>query len=232
MAFMILVFAVLLLQIHHSHSLTCSSQKLTGNRVYDNCNDLPHLSSYLHWSYDSSKSSLKIAFLAPPAKSDGWISWAINPTKPGMIGSQALIAYNVDGNMTVKTFDLNSYKQIVPSKIAYEVSDMEAEYSGGTMTIFATIALPANTTTINQVWQVGGIVVNGIPIAHAMLPDNLNSKGTLDLTVKGNNNNTSSTSSTSSPSPQPHNGGDSTHGKINGITIFLIFACFWHLFVC
>ncbi|KAJ4964574.1 hypothetical protein NE237_016423 [Protea cynaroides] len=205
---MILVVAVLLLQIHHSHSLNCTSQKFTSNRVYDNCDDLPNLSSYLHWTYDSSNSSLKIAFLAPPSGSDGWISWSINPEGKQMIGCQALIAYKVDEKITVKTFNVSSYK-IAPSKIAYQVSDTEAEYSDGIMKIFATIALPANLTTINQVWQVGSTVVDGIPAKHAMLPENLKSMGTLDLTVKEKS---------------------TSGGKRNGIPIFLIFACFWFLF--
>ncbi|XP_043710102.1 cytochrome b561 and DOMON domain-containing protein At3g25290-like [Telopea speciosissima] len=218
---MILVFSILLLlQIHHSHSLTCTSQKFTGNRVYDQCNDLPELSSYLHWTYDSKNSSLMIAFVAP-AKSDGWVAWAINPKKPAMIGSQALIAYQVDGNMTVKTFDVTSYK-IAPSKIAYEVSDMEAENSDETMTIFATIALPTTMTTINQVWQVGSTVVDGIPAAHAMGKENLNSKGTLDLTSK--------TQNTSSNSSSQTGGVSSTLRNINGISIFSIFAGIWILF--
>ncbi|KAJ4965830.1 hypothetical protein NE237_017679 [Protea cynaroides] len=206
---MILVFAVLLLQIHHSHSLTCTSQKFTSDRVYDNCNDLPKLSSYLHWTYDSSNSSLKIAFLAPPSGKDGWISWSINPKGQQMMGSQALIAYKVDDKMTVKTFNVSS-DDIAPSKIAYQVSDMEAEYSDGTMKIFATIALPANLTTINQVWQVGSTVVDGIPAKHATLPDNLKSMGTLDLSVKEKS---------------------TSGGKRNGIPIFLIIASFLFLFV-
>ncbi|CAA6664107.1 unnamed protein product [Spirodela intermedia] len=48
-----------------------------------------------------------------------------------------------------------SYK-VRKSKIDYEVSDLEAEYgSDGVMTIFATMKLPAGTTKVNQVWQVG-----------------------------------------------------------------------------
>ncbi|XP_042509131.1 cytochrome b561 and DOMON domain-containing protein At3g25290-like [Macadamia integrifolia] len=148
---LILVFPFLFLQSNPSHSLTCSSQKFSGNRVYNQCNDLPELSSFLHWTYDSSNSSLKIAFVAAPAKTGGWVAWEINPKALAMLGSQALIAYEAAGKMTVKTFDVSSYK-IAPSKIAYEMSDMEAENADGTFTIFATIALPAKMTTINQVW--------------------------------------------------------------------------------
>ncbi|KAF8388501.1 hypothetical protein HHK36_027174 [Tetracentron sinense] len=178
-------FSLLLLLIPPSHSLTCSSQTFTNNKLFDHCDDLPQLSSYLHWTFDSSNSSLNIAFIAPPAKPSGWISWAINPTGTGMVGSQSLIAFrDANGSMVVNTFDVVSYKSIVQSKIAFEVSDMEAEFSDGVMRIFATVALPEKMTTLNQVWQVGGSVTDGMPGVHEFQAPNLNSKGTLDL-LKG-----------------------------------------------
>lgn len=102
-----------------------------------------------------------------------------------MVGSQALIAFKEDsGSMTVKTYNLVSYKLINQTEIAYDVSDMEAEYESGEMRIFATLALPENTQALNQVWQVGSRVVDGKPSIHGFQPDNLNSKGKLDL-IKG-----------------------------------------------
>lgn len=101
-----------------------------------------------------------------------------------MLGSQALIGFkNSDGSMTVKTYNISSYAPLVESKLAFEVSKMSAEYSGGLMKIFATVVLPdkGNSTTVNQVWQVGASVTGGVPDKHAFQPANLNSKGTLDL---------------------------------------------------
>ncbi|KAF5203377.1 Cytochrome b561 and domon domain-containing protein [Thalictrum thalictroides] len=152
--------------------------------------DLANLDSFLHWSYNSSSSSLKIAFVAPPAKPDGWIAWAINPVAPKMVGSQALIAYkDADGLMTVKTFNVSSYsgRSIAPSKIEFDVPEMEADYTDGVMRIYATIVLPKNTEPVlNQVWQVGSSVSsNGIPSAHAFKDDNLKSMGTLNLMEGG-----------------------------------------------
>ncbi|XP_077227121.1 auxin-responsive family protein [Tasmannia lanceolata] len=189
----IFIFPLFLLTILPSISAsTCSSQKFSMNKNFEFCNDLPQLSSYLHWSYDSSKSSLNLAFVATPPKPTGWISWAINPTSTGMIGSQSLIAFRQsNGQMIVKTFNITGYGPISPSEIAFEVSNMVGEYSGGEMRIFATMILPKNMTTINQVWQVGSSVEGEIPQKHAFGPANLNSKGTLDL-LKGESSSSSS----------------------------------------
>ncbi|KAA8550558.1 hypothetical protein F0562_002242 [Nyssa sinensis] len=180
---LIIGLSLVLSLISPSHSLTCTSQKFTNNKLYEHCNDLPQLTSYLHWTYDSAKSSLSIAFVAPPAKSDGWIAWAINPTGTGMVGAQALIAFKqANGSMTVNTYNISSYKSIVQSKLSFDVTDMTADYSDGLMRIFATVVRPdAAMTTVAQVWQVGPSVTAGMPTAHDFQPANLNSKGTLDL---------------------------------------------------
>ncbi|KAI9071733.1 hypothetical protein K1719_046310 [Acacia pycnantha] len=95
-------------------SLTCTSQKFTGNKVYSNCVDLPVLNSFLHWTHDSSNSSLSIAFVAP-AKPGGWVSWAINPTGTGMAGAQALVAFKDEkGVVMAKTYNISSYSSVVP----------------------------------------------------------------------------------------------------------------------
>ncbi|XP_059626257.1 cytochrome b561 and DOMON domain-containing protein At3g25290-like [Cornus florida] len=169
--------------ISPSHSQTCTSQKFTNNKLYQYCNDLPQLSSYLHWTYDSQKSTLSIAFVAPPAKSDGWIAWAINPTGTGMVGAQSLIAFKQsNGSMGVFTYNISSYQSIVESKLSFDVTDMSADYSDGLMRIFATVALPGGAATpVNQVWQVGPSVASNFPARHEFQPANLNSKGTLDL---------------------------------------------------
>lgn len=104
-----------------------------------------------------------------------------------MIGAQALIAFKKsDGSLTAKTYNLTSYGGITQSKLLYKVSGLSAEYSGELMTIFATIGLPENTTKLNQVWQVGSSVVDGMPVKHAFAADNLNSKGTLELVPLNN----------------------------------------------
>ncbi|CAI9770672.1 unnamed protein product [Fraxinus pennsylvanica] len=162
---------------------TCTSQTFTNNKLYSFCNDLPALNSYLHWTYDPAQSTLTVAFIAPPAKPNGWISWAINPTATGMIGSQALIAFkDSKGAMTVKTYNVSSYGPVTESKVWYEVKESSAEFSSGVMRLFATIVLPKNLkSTVNHVWQVGPSVTGGVPDKHEFQTGNLNSKGRLDL---------------------------------------------------
>ncbi|KAL3850449.1 hypothetical protein ACJIZ3_012331 [Penstemon smallii] len=169
--------------ISPSQSASCTSQSFTNNRLYSFCNDLPSLNSYLHWTYDPTQSTLSIAFLAAPPRPDGWVSWAINPTGTGMVGSQALIAFREDnGGMTVKTYNVTSYGPLTESRVWYEVRESSAEFSGGVVRLFATLVLPERgRESLNQVWQVGPSVTGGVPDKHEFQPENLNSKGSLDL---------------------------------------------------
>ncbi|KAJ8504127.1 hypothetical protein OPV22_005013 [Ensete ventricosum] len=163
----------------------CSSVTFSSNRVYAACSDLPHLSSSLHWSFDAAAATLSLAFVAPPPKPEGWIAWAINPTADGMIGSQALIAFHQpNGSMGVRTYNITGYGPIAEGAIEFQTSDLAAEYSGGSMRIFGKVKLPAGTTAVKQVWQVGSSVADGVPQQHATEQENLQSKGKLDL-IKG-----------------------------------------------
>ncbi|XP_008792963.1 cytochrome b561 and DOMON domain-containing protein At3g25290-like [Phoenix dactylifera] len=160
----------------------CKSQNLGSNRVFASCSDLPHLSASLHWTYNSAAGELSIAFVAPPAAEAGWVAWAINPTGMGMAGSQTLAAFRgADGRMVVKTYNITGYGALKESKIAFDTTDLAAEYAGGTMRMFGTVKLGKEMTVVNQVWQVGGSVTAGVPDKHAFNPDNLASEGTLDL---------------------------------------------------
>lgn len=202
---LVLTFAYLALLTSPVHSINCSSQKFTNKKLYTKCTDLPTLSSSLHWTHDSKTSSLSIAFVAPPAKPDGWIAWAINPKQTGMAGSQALIAFkDSNGSLSVNTYNISSYSSIVPGKISFEVSESSAEFSGGSMKIFATVKLPKTMTEVNHVWQVGGTVTEGMPAEHEFQPANLKSMGKLKLpTEKAQSNGTSVGSPSIAPSPSP-----------------------------
>lgn len=177
------VLAVVALMVAPGESLTCTSLKFTNKEVYPNCTDLPTLSAYLHWSYNSSNSSLSVAFVAPPAKTGGWVAWAINPNLTGMAGSQALVAFKSNGTLTVQTYDIKSYNfSLSGMTLSYKVWDLSAEESNGTIRIFGKWKLPANTEKVNQVWQVGpGVSPQGYPMIHATSPENLAARGTLQL---------------------------------------------------
>ncbi|CAL9103439.1 unnamed protein product [Musa acuminata var. zebrina] len=163
----------------------CSSVTFSSNRVYAACSDLPHLSSSLHWSFDATAATLSLAFVAPPPKPEGWVAWAINPTADGMIGSQALIAFHQpNGSMGVRTYNITGYGSIAEGAIDFQTSDLAAEYSGGVMRVFGKVKLPAGTTAVKQVWQVGSSVADGVPQQHAIEQENMQSKGKLDL-IKG-----------------------------------------------
>ncbi|GFQ00130.1 auxin-induced in root cultures protein 12 [Phtheirospermum japonicum] len=204
---LLLLLAAVALLISPASSQTCRSQSF--NQTYANCRDLPTLRAYLHWTYNPSarpNPTLDIAFIAPPATRDGWIAWALNPTRSGMLGSQSLIAFRdgTNGSMVVRTYNITSYASIAESPIAYEVLSRRAESSDGVMRIFATLALPAgHAAELNQVWQVGAAVRNGVPARHDFSPANLNSTGTLRL---------GSMAEGPAPAPTSGNGGGGTQG--------------------
>lgn len=173
-----LTFSLLPLSLSQSQ---CSSKTL-NNRLYSACNELPHLSAALHYTFNPSTSSLHVAFSAPPAGPTGWVAWALNPTGTGMAGSQTLVAFKQpDGKMGVKTYNITGYAPLQEGPISYRVSDLEAEYDGGLMRIFATLQLGKGEGVVNEVWQVGSSVVNGVPAKHAFAPENLAATGRLDL---------------------------------------------------
>lgn len=183
---LILGISTLCLLISPALSQTCKSQKLTNNNVYSHCLDLPTLTSYLHFSYDSSNRSLSVAFVATPSNSNGWVAWAINPTGTGMAGAQSLVAYkDSTGAVTVKTFNISGYSSVVPENLSFEVWETGADESGGFIRIYGKLKMPeelAKAGKVNQIWQVGpGVGADGMLEKHAFESQNVNAKGTLDL---------------------------------------------------
>lgn len=183
---LLLLAAAVALLASPALSLTCQSQTFSShNLTFANCTDLPTLKASLHWNYDAAAKpmpTLSVAFTAPPAKPDGWVAWALNPTGTGMAGAQSLVAFAAaNGSTVVKTYNITSYGPISESPISYKVLSKRAEAAKGAITIFATLALPAGSAAVNQVWQVGSAVVDGVPAKHAFAPENLASKSALQL---------------------------------------------------
>lgn len=166
---------------------SCTNHTFSGDRAFDSCTDLPVLGAHLHWTYNPATTSLHVAYRAPQSPS-GWIAWAINPTGKGMVGSQAIVAFqNSDGTMNTYTTPIDSYSPSMAAKeLSFTVSNVTAEYEGGEMAIFAVVGPLENGTTsgVNQVWQAGDSVVGGVPQAHATSGDNVKSMGTIDFVPK------------------------------------------------
>ncbi|KAL6567050.1 hypothetical protein OROMI_015454 [Orobanche minor] len=180
-----LLIAAVSLLISPALSLTCDSQiSSPQNTTFANCTALQALDAVLHWTYNPTpKPTLSVAFTAAPATSNGWVAWGLNPTATGMVGTQALIAFKErNGSLVVKEYNISSYRGISESKISYDVLSKSAiHYSGGNITIYATLELPEAQAEVNQVWQVGARLTGGVPAIHAMDPGNKGSTGKLQL---------------------------------------------------
>lgn len=109
------------------------------------------------------------------------------------------------------------------------------------MKMFATLALPVGTTSVNQVWQVGPSVTKGVPDKHAFQAANLNAKGVLDLVSGGNGGAPAPAPEASAPAPVsggpgPSGGtGSSPSGATrvgNGSLGFLMFLFLASFMVC
>lgn len=214
---LLLAISLSIFLISPAQSQTCKSQKFQNNKLYANCSDLKVLTSYLHWTYNATNSSLSVAFTAPPPNSDGWVAWAINPTGTGMAGAQAFVAVrHSNGSITPRTYNISSYSSVVQSKLSFEFWDYSTEYSNRSITIFASVKVPEKKS-LNHIWQVGpGINQTGFLIKHEFNPENLAAKGTLELV--SNSTGTASPSPSSSPAPDTGNSTDS--GKNGGVSLF------------
>ncbi|XWS27314.1 hypothetical protein CRYUN_Cryun26dG0104300 [Craigia yunnanensis] len=75
----------------------CGNRRFNEGKTFDSCNDFLSLNCSLHWNYHSSSHIFKIAFRQSSADQQSrWIAWAINLESKGMVGSQALVAFQRD----------------------------------------------------------------------------------------------------------------------------------------
>ncbi|PON43083.1 DOMON domain containing protein [Trema orientale] len=223
---------VVLLIISPVHSITCKNKTLPNNRKYTDCVVLPVLHSYLHFSYNASNSTLSVAFTAPPAEPNGWVAWGLNPTSNGMAGGQALVGLKqADGSVSAKTYNISSYYQVVPERIAFDVWDLGTHYEDGNITIFADLKLPADTEKMNHIWQVGPGVnkTNGHLKQHKFKANNLNAMATLDFVAR------TSTTTTNEGGVTMINGGYIDEAGRNNLSLSLwlvsLLALQWRLFL-
>lgn len=161
---------------------SCTKYNFASNRVFSTCSDLPYLSSYLHWTYDPSSQRLQIAFRRTGMLSSRWVAWAFNPVSQGMVGSQALVAFQKsDGTMRAYTSPIPSYQTgLQEGELSFPVSDLSATHSNNEIIIYATLKLQNSSSTLNQVWQEGPLS-NDSPGIHPTTGPNVQSMGTLNL---------------------------------------------------
>ncbi|XP_065852684.1 cytochrome b561 and DOMON domain-containing protein At5g47530 [Euphorbia lathyris] len=170
--------------IINSYAQTCSTYSFSTNKIYDSCHDLPNLSSFLHYTYNSSGGGiLDIAFRQTGLTSSQWAAWAINPKSSGMVGSQALVAYPTsDGTVKAYTCPISGYRtSMEQGELSFDVSDLSATYSNNEIIIYATLGISKlGKTVLNQVWQQGPVSAD-TPAMHPTSGPNLQSMGTIDL---------------------------------------------------
>lgn len=178
----LLIITVLFSLHRSSHGQSCSSYNFASNQIFQSCNDLPVLNSFLHWTYDQTAKTAKIAYRHTGVSSSRWVAWAINPTGQGMAGSQALVAFQKsDGSMRAYTAPIVGYQTTMQEgDLSFPVSEVSATYAGNEITIFATLKLDNLSTTLNQVWQEGP-VSGDAPEVHPTSGPNIQSMGSVNL---------------------------------------------------
>ncbi|XP_016480725.1 cytochrome b561 and DOMON domain-containing protein At5g47530 [Nicotiana tabacum] len=199
--------------VSSTYAQSCTKYNFTSNQIFTSCSDLPYLNSFLHWNYDPSSKTAKIAFRHTKIASSRWVAWAINPTAQGMVGSQALVAYQKsDGKMRVYTSPVTSYQtQLQEGNLSFPVSDLSATYSNNEIAIFATLKLDKfNSTIVNQVWQEGPVSGDS-PAMHDTSGVNVQSAGALSL-LSGQ----SKTTTTGAASSQFNK--KNLHGLLNAVS--------------
>lgn len=164
---------------------SCAKYNFASNQEFSACSDLPYLNSYVHWKYSPSSENVEIAFRSTGVSSSRWVAWAINPTTQGMVGSQALVAYQKsDGTMRAYTAPVTSYQTgLEEGDLSFPVSDLKATYSASNneIIIFATLKLQnLSSSSVNHVWQQGPLS-NGNPGMHPVSGANVQSMATLNL---------------------------------------------------
>ncbi|KAL1194590.1 Cytochrome and DOMON domain-containing protein [Cardamine amara subsp. amara] len=168
-----------------SFAQTCSNYKFSSNNVFDSCNDLPFLDSFLHYTYDSSTGSLHIAYRHTKLTSGKWVAWAVNPKSKGMVGAEAIVAYlQSDGTVRVYTSPIRSYQtSLLEGDLSFNVSGLSATYENNEMVVLASLKISldlGNGGNINTVWQDGPMSGNSL-LSHPTSGNNVRSMSTLNL---------------------------------------------------
>ena len=165
--------------------LPCTDHKFPDGKSFVACKDLTLLNSFLHWNYYPSSATVDIAFrqIGEANSNPRWVAWAINPTSTGMVGSQALVAFQKsDGTLSAYSSPITSYDtSLQKGNLSFPVYDISALSDGNEIVIFATIKLPNNSTVVNHLWQQGPLLSGNVLGAHKLSGTNVESFGSLDF---------------------------------------------------
>ncbi|KAF3452664.1 hypothetical protein FNV43_RR03097 [Rhamnella rubrinervis] len=165
--------------------LPCTDHKFPDGKFFVACKDLTLLNSFLHWNYYPSSGTVDIAFrqIGESNSNPRWVAWAINPTSTGMVGSQALVAFqNSDGALSAYSSPITSYDtSLQKGNLSFPGYDISALSDGNEIVIFATIKLPNNSTVVNHLWQQGPLLPGNVLGIHKLSGDNVESFGSLDF---------------------------------------------------
>ncbi|XWS47339.1 hypothetical protein CRYUN_Cryun14cG0143900 [Craigia yunnanensis] len=182
-AWKIVLFSCLVVSFLASSSAqTCRTQTFSNNKQYANCNDLPALNCYLHWTYDQEAGTVEIAFRHISTASSRWSAWAINPSGPQMMGSQALVAFvNSSGVVQAFTTSIDTMSpSMQQSSLSFQVTNLSATSENNEMTIFAVLGISENLLSTNQVWQEGPVSNDQLG-SHPFTGANLQSAGSINF---------------------------------------------------
>lgn len=158
---------------------TCSFS-FSNNQIFNDCNALSVLNSYLHWNYHQENNTVDIAFRKSSASTSNWIAWGLNPSGQSMSGTQALVAYQTGSTPVAYTTQLTNSPSMQNQTLTFDVSNLSAEMVGTDMIIFATLHLNANLLSTNQIWQEGPLS-GGNPSIHSTSGDNMRSMGSVNF---------------------------------------------------
>ncbi|XBI70042.1 cytochrome b561 and DOMON domain-containing protein At5g47530-like [Triticum dicoccoides] len=160
----------------------CGNATFPAGRSFERCNTLPVLGASLHWTYHAANGTAELAFRATSG-SARWVAWGINPSGAGMAGSNVFVAsQGGSGAVSVLTTILRSTAPALDNTtLQFDVPvPPTAEYAAGAYTIYATVALPGNSTQQNTVWQAGPLSGGDI-LPHPTSGPNLQSLMQLDF---------------------------------------------------
>lgn len=178
-------FVLACLFVSPSYAQTCNTHSFTNNQRYSTCIDLPVLSSFLHWTFDSSTNTVDLAFRRTGTTSSQWVAWALNPSGAQMAGSQCLVALQTSTGLRAYTAPIGANEglpSLQEASLSFGVSNLTATFEGDEMIIFAKLQLTSDFLSTNQLWQVGPMTGNS-PVSHVTSGDNMRSTATIDFTT-------------------------------------------------